>query len=252
MRRFIVVTILLIVGVIGAVYLVTKSKTNPVSQRQEVVSESAPETDSLLFANPRKSAHWESNTPEHGSTLAGVPVNVVVNFNFDLAQNSSISITKDGLEFGGRELIIDSNKLSMRKSVDKSAPDGIYTVSYSACWPDGSCHDGSFQFAIDRTKLQGFIDMRGQKEVKVTLSEITFKPQHIRVSRGTKVVWVNNDSVEHYVNTDSHPAHTYYPQQNSKALETGDSYSLIFDESGLYPYHCSAHEASMKASILVE
>ncbi|MBI2594270.1 hypothetical protein HYW39_01075, partial [Candidatus Curtissbacteria bacterium] len=66
------------------------------------------------------------------------------------------------------------------------------------------------------------------------------------------VVWVNNDSVEHYVNTDSHPAHTYYLEQNSRVLGQGDTYSLTFNTEGIYPYHCSAHEASMKASILVD
>ena len=48
-----------------------------------------PETE---VGTPKKSAHYESNAPEHALTLAGAPVNVVINFNFDLAKPSEIKI----------------------------------------------------------------------------------------------------------------------------------------------------------------
>src|SRR3990172_11620516 len=47
------------------------------------------------FSTPIKSLHYENNVPEHGSVLAGVPLNVVIDFNFDLAPISTISITQD-------------------------------------------------------------------------------------------------------------------------------------------------------------
>lgn len=99
----------------------------------------------------KKSAHYVSNTPAHGSVLASVPENVSINFNFDLGTGSSISIKTGNREYGSGATIIESNKLVMRRSMDPNAPDGLYTVSYNACWPDGSCHDGHFQFTIDRT-----------------------------------------------------------------------------------------------------
>ncbi|MBI2327066.1 copper resistance protein CopC [Candidatus Curtissbacteria bacterium] len=204
------------------------------------------------FENPKKSAHYESNTPAHGAVLAGVPINVVIDFNFDLAEGSAISIKNDGREYGIADVVIDKNKLAMRRKMDPAAPDGVYTVSYKACWPDGSCHEGNFQFAIDRTKSQSYEDMVGKSEVIVGLSEISFKPMNLKIKKGTKVVWINDDNVEHYVNTDSHPAHTYYLSQNSKSLASGDSYSLTFNEAGVYPYHCSAHASNMTGSILVE
>lgn len=204
------------------------------------------------FENPKKSAHWESNTPAHGAILAGVPINVVINFNFDLAAPSEIKIQKDGKDWGVGETTIDSNKLTLRRKMDPTAPDGLYTVVYKACWPDGSCHDGQFQFALDRSASSNFQDLRSKNVVNVSLSDIKFKPQNIRISKGTKVIWTNDDNVTHYVNTDSHPAHTYYLPQNSKALTKGDTYSLVFDQAGIYPYHCSAHADMMSGNILVE
>ena len=214
-----------------------------------------PQTESVRtdgFGTPKKSLHYESNIPEHGSTLPANPVNVVINFNFDLSSKSSIEIAKDGKEYGLGDTVIDSNKLAMRRNFSQNAPDGIYAVTYNACWPDGSCHDGSFKFSVDRTKSASFTDMTGQKEVTVHLTGIAFVPQNIRVSAGTKIVWVNDEPVGHYVNTDPHAGHNYYPAQNSALLQNGDTYSYTFGIKGYYPYHCSAHADVMKGAIVVE
>ena len=244
----IVIALLAVVGLIIFIFTrrnVTDTKTRvplPLNESQ---------SNELVFSNPKKSAHYESNTPSHRSTLAGVPVNVVIDFNFDLAKPSSISIMKDAAEYGVGETKIDANKLVLRRDINPDAPDGLYTVTYKACWPDGSCHDGSFQFAIDSKFSANFNDMTDQNNVTIRMSGNTFEPMNIIINKGTKVTWVNDDSVEHFVNTDSHPAHTYEPKQNSQALSYGDSYSYTFEKPGIYPYHCSAHERVMKASILV-
>ncbi|OGY28396.1 MAG: hypothetical protein A3F33_03745 [Candidatus Woykebacteria bacterium RIFCSPHIGHO2_12_FULL_43_10] len=208
--------------------------------------------ETAVFNNPTKTPHFESSVPEHGSVLAGPVINVVINFNFDLAKNSSISIKRSAQEFGQGELVLDSNKLSMRRAMDSGAPDGTYTVTYQACWPDKSCHQGSFQFAVTRSKQDDFKDQTNRKEITLDLLNSSFEPENIRISKGTKITWVNKDVVEHYINTDPHPGHNYYKDQNSKLLKTNESYSLVFTKSGLYPYHCSAHADYMTGNILVD
>lgn len=205
----------------------------------------------VRFANPKKGAHFESSTPAHASTLAAVPVDIVIDFNFDLASNSTIKINKDGKDYGIGDTKVDSSKLALRRQMDMNAPDGVYTVSYNGCWPDKTCHDGSFQFAIDKGLLDAYQDMRNQKTVTVKLSQTKFQPMNIRISPDTTITWINDDSVEHYVNTDSHPAHTHVPGLNSKALKQGESYSFVFSGTGSYPYHCSAHAADMVGNIVV-
>ena len=253
MKKYLpVIGIIVILAVAGIIGWSLKSKKQSAETTGITQNQTSQTSDQFTFATPKKSAHYESNTPVHGAVLAGVPTNVVIDFNFDLAPPSEIKIEKDGRNYGFGETVIDQNKLAMRRNMASDAPDGLYTVSYNACWPDGSCHDGSFQFAIDRTKSGEFEDMTSQSEVTVKLSQIMFEPQNIKISKGTRVTWVNNDSVEHYVNTDSHPAHTYFPEQNSKALKNGDTYSITFETAGIYPYHCSAHAQTMAGSILVE
>lgn len=208
-----------------------------------------PETQ---LETPKKSAHFESNTPEHGSILAGVPINVVINFNFDLAKSSEIKITKDGKEYAVGGTIIDTNLLTLRRNMEPAAPDGLYTVNYNACWPDGSCHDGTFQFVINREAANNFQDMTGKKEIVINLKNFMIEPKNVKISKGTKVTWTSSDSAIHYVNTDSHPAHTYILDMNSKVIDQNGSYSYTFNQAGIYPYHCSAHANTMTANILVE
>ena len=248
MKRLVPFGIVILV-ILGAGFLFINNSSSPITPETKQINKDS--TDAS-FSNPKKSAHYESNTPEHGSTLAGVPINVVINFNFDLAAPSEINIEKDGKEYGIGRTEIDENKLTLRRNLDPNSPNGTYTVNYNACWPDGSCHDGSFQFAIDKTRESSYEDMTGQNEVTIKMSEIQFMSMNLKISKGTKVTWVNNDEVEHFVNTDSHPAHTYFLNQNSKALKTGGTYSVIFSDSAIYPYHCSAHADSMIGSILVE
>lgn len=206
----------------------------------------------VSFGTPNKSAHFESSTPAHGTLLAAPPVNVVIDVNFDLTAPSSISITSGGKEYGVGATTIDANKLAMRRAVDAAAPDGYYLVKYTACWPDKSCHHGQFEFAVDRTQVSSAMDLRGTTAVTVDLKDIAFHPAVIRVSRGATITWTNRDAVEHYINTDAHPSHTYFPEQNSRVLTTGATYATAFRTPGAYPYHCSAHADVMRGMILVE
>lgn len=218
----------------------------------QATTNASPAGSPFAFGQPTKSAHYESNTPAHGATLAAVPTNVVIDFNFDLTTTSSISVTKDGVDYGAGATTVDTNKLALRRAVNASAPNGLYTVQYSACWPDTSCDEGSSQFAIDRSRAASATDLRGQSALTVRLKDIAFAPQTMLIGAGTTVTWVNDDAVEHYVNTDSHPAHTYFPTQNSRALAQGQTFEQTFTQPGVYPYHCSAHADTMMATIIVD
>jgi plastocyanin len=240
-------TYILLIGlvVLGGYYLL-------VGKEAPVPSYTKQSGEEIVFSNPKKSAHYESNTPAHGSVLASSPINIVIDFNFDLISKSSISITDtNNVEYGVGDILVDDNKLALRREV-ATLPDGLYTVNYSACWPDGSCHKGYFQFAVDHSLIENYTDMRNQDEVVIRMSDISFTPKDIRVSSGTHITWINDDDLTHYVNTDAHPSHTYHLAHNSKALAKGEEFSIVFDKAGIYPYHCSAHAHSMIGSIVVE
>lgn len=235
MNKKLILILLAAVMVIGGGYLLLNRNDDSQSSSVEI-----------------KAAHFESSTPASKATLAAVPPNVTVDFNFDLGTDSEISITREGKEYGQGSTTIDDNKLAMRRDMSQDAPDGVYLVKYNACWPDGSCDEGQFSFTIDSSQQSSYMDLTGQAEVTVRMSQIKFSPMDIRISRGTKVNWVNDDEAIHYVNTDAHPAHTHTADLNSKALNLGDSYAYTFNKTGSYPYHCSAHASTMTGAVVVE
>lgn len=249
-KASVAVVVISVLGIGGFILLRNQVTTSPVLPQPQIQIQQPPASTDQ-FSNPKKSAHYENNTPEHGAILAGVPINVVIDFNFDLAKGSEIKIEM-ARDYGVGEAIIDQNKLAMRRKMDPNSPDGLYTISYKACWADGSCHDGSFQFKINRSLSGDFIDLTGKKEVTINLQNFAFSPVKIKVSKGTKVTWINQDDVVHTVNTDSHPAHTYYLNQNSRDLSKGATYSVTFADAGIYLYHCTPHADTMHGQILVD
>lgn len=252
MNKITIGAAIIVILAIGGFLILKNQVSSTLPQTQTESQNKQQSTSKDEFSDPKKAAHYESNTPEHRRVLAGVPINAVIDFNFDLVLGSEIKVEMTGKDYAAGKTIIDADKLAMRRKIDQSSPDGLYTVSYKACWADGSCHDGQFQFKIDRSLANDFTDMTGQKEVTINLQNISFNPPGVKISKGTKVTWVNQDNLIHTVNTDSHPSHTYYLNQNSRNLAKGDSYSLTFSDPGIYLYHCTPHADSMRGQILVE
>lgn len=235
MNKLIVGVIIFIVIVGGGFFYLQQNKKSTPGGEQQI-----------------KSAHFVDSTPLHDDTYATQPINTTVNFNFDLQEGSKISVTsRDGIEWTEDQVLIEDNETALKKKLKKGMPDGRYTVKYTACWPDGSCHDGQFSFKIDSSKKSEYQDMTSKKEVTIDMKDIRFVQSKVIVSPGTKVTWVNKDSVEHFINTETHPEHTYFPPQNSKALKNNESFPTTFETSGQYNYHCSAHADVMAASIIV-
>ncbi|WP_223460122.1 cupredoxin family copper-binding protein [Pseudomonas sp. GL-RE-19] len=71
-------------------------------------------------------------------------------------------------------------------------------------------------------------------EVKIDIKEFMFGPKDLTVAVGTKVTWVNDDEIPHTV------AETQ-KMFRSGALDTGDSYSWVFNTPGEFEYFCALH-----------
>lgn len=80
--------------------------------------------------------------------MDSVPSDVSLTFNFDVVAGSTISISADGMEVGTGEVIIGIDSLILGRAIRAGSPNGLYTVKYTACWPDNTCHDGQLQFFV--------------------------------------------------------------------------------------------------------
>jgi plastocyanin len=78
----------------------------------------------------------------------------------------------------------------------------------------------------------------------VSIQNFSFNPSTLSVKVGTKVTWMNNDTVPHTVTSDSGNLLT------SPTLAPGQSFSFTFTTPGSVSYHCSIHPM-MKGTISV-
>lgn len=218
-----------------------------------MTDESKPEDQAMMTEIPPMitAPHFVDSFPAQAQGLAAAPPEIVINFNFNLHPDSLIQVSRDGQPVEVGDTTIDESRLTLR-APPAAAGDGVYSVDYRACWPDGSCHEGAFSFVVKAAAAESYLDLRGRSEMTIRMKDITFGPAQVIVSPGTTVTWINDDPVEHFVNSDPHPSHNVYPALNSTALGQGASYSFTFDEEGIWYYHCSAHYPHMVASLRVD
>ncbi len=205
-------------------------------------------------AMPEKKSvpHWVDSAPNHGDVFAVAPERVVINFDVALGDASALEVTQDGKRLAAGARAFGLHKISMAATLPRDAGDGAYVVKFKACQSDGACPEGQFTFKVDSKVQSSYVDLTGTREVTIRMKEIKFTPATIVVSRGTTITWLNDDAVDHFVNSDPHPSHNALPALNSLTLKNGARYSFTFDQSGEWAYHCSAHvPANMVGRVIV-
>ena len=80
----------------------------------------------------------------------------------------------------------------------------------------------------------------------VTIAHFSYEPRTLVVRRGTRVTWTNEDDAPHTVTSTAEPR-TFA----SKALDTDDKFSHVFDTPGTYEYFCALHP-QMRARVIVK
>ena len=79
----------------------------------------------------------------------------------------------------------------------------------------------------------------------VLIQDFSFKPAHITIKRGTKVIWINRDSTAHTATANNGRSF------DSGRLGPGQRYSHTFKSAGKKSYHCEIHP-DMRASVVVK
>ncbi len=86
--------------------------------------------------------------------------------------------------------------------------------------------------------------MRGFAGYRIGIRNFHFRPARVVAPAGAKVTWTNRDEEPHVV------VSAAAQFKNSPALDTGDSYSAVFDKPGTYACFCSIHP-QMTGTIVV-
>ena len=80
---------------------------------------------------------------------------------------------------------------------------------------------------------------------EIHISNFKYSPAEIKITAGSSITWINDDSAPHTVTSDSGK------EVNSGEMLQGKRYNHIFTEKGTYNYHCEYH-SGMKGKIVVE
>ncbi|MDR5828706.1 cupredoxin family copper-binding protein [Caballeronia sp. LP006] len=78
----------------------------------------------------------------------------------------------------------------------------------------------------------------------ISIDNFAFSQPSVTVPVGTKVTWVNHDDMLHTVADEA-------KSFKSDPLDSGQSYSHVFDKPGTYKYFCSLHP-HMTGTIVVQ
>jgi plastocyanin len=78
----------------------------------------------------------------------------------------------------------------------------------------------------------------------ISIDNFAFSQPSVTVPVGTKVTWINHDDMLHTVADEG-------KSFKSDPLDSGDSFSHVFDKPGTYKYFCSLHP-HMTGTIVVQ
>lgn len=84
-------------------------------------------------------------------------------------------------------------------------------------------------FSEQVKNAQSTVKVDQSMDVSVSISSFTFSPQIIKIKKGAKVTWTNQDDAPHTVTSDEG---TFL---NSDRMDKGGVYSKTFTESGMKP-----------------
>ena len=84
-------------------------------------------------------------------------------------------------------------------------------------------------------KLKRQFKSKMQPVVNSAIRDFTYRPENLKISPGTSVIWTNYDNIGHTVTSDD--GHFL----DSPLLQQGDRYQKTFNQKGTYPYHCVPH-----------
>lgn len=83
--------------------------------------------------------------------------------------------------------------------------------------------------------------------VTVTVKDFAFTPPTVTIASGSTVTWSFQDSMAHSATSDSGSA-----KQWDSGIKTSGTYSVTFDQTGSFPYHCTPHPDQMKGTVVVQ
>lgn len=90
-------------------------------------------------------------------------------------------------------------------------------------------------------------------EATVTISSKGFLPQTVKITKGSLVTWLNQDTKPHQIKSDPHPSDSLYPFLDTEdVLSLDGAVTITFDTVGTFTYHDEMNPLKFKGTVIVE
>jgi plastocyanin len=96
--------------------------------------------------------------------------------------------------------------------------------------------------STEPTTADSVVKNKNNNKANISISNLAFNPNNLTIKKGTTVTWVNDDQVPHAISGNAF---------SSESLNTGQSFSFTFNNTGTFSYICSIHP-SMVGKIIVQ
>lgn len=167
------------------------------------------------------------------------PVTLVVHNAGHLTHGFEMKLERSGGDGGDRRKIETRTfKSGETLRVEADLPPGIYEVE---------CYVGDHASKGMRAILEVRADAPLQTPDAGTarpgtarIVQFAFVPATMQVDTGSAVIWTNDDPAPHTVTADNG---TF----DSKQMEPGADYAVVFDRPGIYAFHCEIHPTMVGA-----
>lgn len=93
-------------------------------------------------------------------------------------------------------------------------------------------------------------DFTDQKQVAVSMHDLSFSPANIKIKKGTTVTWTNQDTVAHNV-VAADASSTGGLPTDAPTFGHGGTFSFTFNQTGTFDYLCIPHRDFMHGSVQV-
>ncbi|MEZ4104287.1 MAG: hypothetical protein R3B60_03295 [Candidatus Paceibacterota bacterium] len=152
--------------------------------------------------------------------------------------HNNVSIPLGEFYEGGEELIVmiyeDAGNDKIFNDLDQPfAENGVPVAVYVA-----TGNEVPKSIATNTGTPEGISLMNMGTMEFISYTDSGFEPKNLSITRGTMVHFVNESSIDMWVASDDHPAHTDLPTFDQfKGSKPGEQYVYIFDQAGEWKYH---------------
>lgn len=95
-------------------------------------------------------------------------------------------------------------------------------------------------------------NLTDKTQLTIKITDKGFEPGDLKIKAGATIVFVNNDTKDHWPASDPHPTHSILPEFDAKKpLKSGETFKFKFEQIGIWPCHDHLNP-SLRCLIIVE